>query len=249
MDRPDKDLNRAFYDSEREDDRRRFDEEPSKVFLVETLVPWVASQLPPGARMVDIAGGSGVYASRIVRAAPVTVVGVDISESMVRQRGEDPMLPENVVGDMEELPFEDGTFDAALFVACLHHVPDPLPALREAHRVLRDGGTLFAAEPCSLRVGRAGVAPVPGHPQEFRFSMSYLTGRIGDAGFHVDRVLGKRLTLRFAKPLWPTPGIGAYRTADRADRVLARLPGLTRLSALALVQATRFPLDCDRPLV
>jgi SAM-dependent methyltransferase len=249
MDRPDKDLNRAFYDTEREDDRRRFEEEPSKVFLVETLVPWVVGQLEPGARLIDIAGGSGVYASRIVRAAPVTVVGVDISESMVRQRGEDPMLPENVVGDMEQLPFEDGSFDAALFVACLHHVPDPLPALREAHRVLRDGGKLFAAEPCSLRVGRAGVAPVPGHPQEFRFSMSYLTQRVEAASFRVDGILGKRLTLRFAKPLWPTPGLGAYHVADRADRVLARIPGATRLAALALVQATRLPLASSRSLV
>jgi SAM-dependent methyltransferase len=243
MDRPDKDVNRAFYDTEREDDRRRFDEEPSKRFLVETLVPWVTSQVSAGARIVDIAGGSGVYASRIVRAAPVTVVGVDISEAMVRQRSEDPMLPENLVGDMEELPFEDGSFDAALFVACLHHVPDPLPALREAHRVLRDGGLVFAAEPCSLRVGAAGVAPVPGHPQEFRFSLSYLRGRLEAAGFQIDRVLGKRLTLRLASPVWRRPGIRAHRAADRVDRVITRFAKVNGLAELALVQATRIPLD------
>ena len=123
---------------------------------------------------------------------------------------------------MEALPFADGEFDAALFVDCLHHVPDPLPALREAHRVVRAGGALFAAEPCSLRVGPAGIAPVPGHPHEFRFSMSYLTGRIRDAGFAIDRVQGKRLTLRLraARP----PLAGHRRLPDgRSRRPRARL--------------------------
>ena len=154
MERVDKEENRAFYDTHREHDRRRFEEHPSKAFLSETLVPWVVSALPPGARVADIAGGSGWYASRIVRSAQVTVVGLDISRSMIDQRAEDPMLTENLVGDMEALPFEDASFDAALFVGALHHVPDPLPALREAFRVVRPGGQLFAAEPCSLRVGR-----------------------------------------------------------------------------------------------
>ena len=162
------------------------------------------------------------------------MVGLDISESMVQQRAEDPLLPENVVGDMEALPFADGEFDAALFVGCLHHVPDPLPALREAHRVVRSGGALFAAEPCSLRVGSAGIAPVSGHPHEFRFSMGYLTGRIRDAGFEIDRVQGKRLTLRFAQPVLRSPGISAFRTADRIDRALNLIPGVTRLGELAL---------------
>jgi SAM-dependent methyltransferase len=239
MDRADKDLNRAFYDTERDDDRLRFEEQPSKMFMAETLVPWVISRVPPDARIVDIAGGSGAYASRIVRAATVSVVGLDISESMIRQRGEDPLLPENVVGDMEALPFADGEFDAALFVGCLHHVPDPLPALREAHRVVREGGTLFAAEPCSMRVGSAGIAPVPGHPHEFRFSMSYLLGRIREAGFAVDNVQGKRMTLRFARPILRSPGIGAFRAADRVDRALTLVPGVVRFAELALVHAHR----------
>ena len=69
MERVDKDSNMAFYDSQRADDRRRFEEQPTKVHLNETIVPWVVSHLAPGARVLDVGGGSGVYASGIVRAA------------------------------------------------------------------------------------------------------------------------------------------------------------------------------------
>jgi ubiquinone/menaquinone biosynthesis C-methylase UbiE len=239
MERVDKDENRSFYDSQREDDRHRFEEHPSKVHLTETLVPWIVSHVAPGDRIIDIGGGSGVYASRIVREAPVTVVGLDISASMIEQREEDPLLTENVVADMEAIPFPDGSFDAAMFVGCLHHVPDPLPALREAHRILRPGGTLFAAEPCSLRVGRAGVAPVPGHQHEFRFTMGFLTGRIREAGFRIDEVTGKRISLRFAATVYRSPPLRAFHAGDRLDRVLTLVPGVNRLGELALVRASR----------
>ena len=238
MTRTDKDVNRAFYDTQREDDRHRFDEEPSKIHLQETLVPWVASHVEPGARILDIGGGSGVYASGIVRAAPVTVVGLDISSSMIEQRRTDPLLAENVVGDMEALPFEDGSFDAAMFVACLHHVPDPLPALREARRILRPGGTMFAAEPCSLRVGKAGVAPLAGHEHEFRFTMGFLMGRIEQAGFRIDELKGLRISLRFAATVQKNPSLKAHHAADRVDDVLRFIPGANRLAELALVRAT-----------
>ncbi len=54
--------------------------------------------------------------------------------------------------------------------------------------------------------------------------MSYLTGRIRGAGFEIDRVQGKRLTLRFARPVLRSPGISAFRTADRIDRALNLIP-------------------------
>jgi SAM-dependent methyltransferase len=240
MERADKEENRAFYDTQREHDRLRFERDPSKAFLSEAIIPWVLGAVPPEARIVDIAGGSGWYASRIVRAAPVTIVGLDISASMIEQRAEDPMLTENIVGDMEALPFDDGSFDAALFVGALHHVPDPLAALREAARVVRPGGRLLAAEPCSLRVGRAGVAPVPRHAHEFRFSLPFLTGRMEEAGFRIDDITGKRTLLRFARPVIRHPSLRAFLRADRVDRTLAAVPGYTRLAELGLVRATRF---------
>jgi ubiquinone/menaquinone biosynthesis C-methylase UbiE len=135
--RRDKVANRAYSDVHRLTARDEFDHEPSRIDSKRLNIPWIVSHLRDGDRVIDIAGGVGTYASVIVRQRPVTVVGVDISEGVTRVRSEDPLLPENEVGDMEALPYGDETFDAAMFVAALHHVPDPLPTLREACAVKR----------------------------------------------------------------------------------------------------------------
>jgi SAM-dependent methyltransferase len=47
----------------------------------------------------------------------------------------------------QELPFQEGSFDAVLAVQTLEHLPDRLTALRECLRVLRAGGRLLASVP------------------------------------------------------------------------------------------------------
>src|SRR5207244_11642817 len=149
------------------------------------LVPWITSHLPEGSSLVDIGGGVGTYASLIARARGIEAVGVAISPASVAVRNEDPWLAEHVVGEMEDLPFDAERFDAALFVAALHHVPDPLPALREAARVLRPGGQLFAFEPMSLRARDRSVS-TPGAPHEFLLARSWLLQRTAEAGFVIE---------------------------------------------------------------
>jgi SAM-dependent methyltransferase len=239
VERADKQANRAVYDRLRGDERRRFEVEPSKVHTAELLVPWVVSHLRPGDRLVDIAGGAGTFASRIVRSVEVEAVGLDISESMVEQRAEDPLLTTNVVGDMEALPFEAESFDAAMFVACLHHVPDPLPALREAHRVLRPGGRLFAFEPSSVRARRAGSEPVAGLAHEFRLSGEWLARRVATAGFEVEELRGRRIAIRLLLPVLRQPSLRLFHLGDAVDRVLRRVPGLEQLGAVAMLRARK----------
>ena len=52
-----------------------------------------------------------------------------------------------VVGNLEGLPFADGSFNAALTVVVLEHIQNPLRALRELHRTLRPGGQLLLVAP------------------------------------------------------------------------------------------------------
>jgi ubiquinone/menaquinone biosynthesis C-methylase UbiE len=56
----------------------------------------------------------------------------------------------------EELPFEDASFDTAVFTLVLCTVPDPATALAEAARVLKPGGQLLFVE--HVRAEDPGVA-------------------------------------------------------------------------------------------
>jgi len=50
-------------------------------------------------------------------------------------------------GDVRELPYEDGSFDAVLCTGVLHHLVDMRPCLGEINRVLKPGGSFHLAEP------------------------------------------------------------------------------------------------------
>lgn len=53
----------------------------------------------------------------------------------------------HVVADIHRLPFRTNTIDFILNVAVLEHVRDPTSILREAHRILRDGGAIYSVIP------------------------------------------------------------------------------------------------------
>jgi len=96
----------------------------------------VASLLPRDGVGIEIGVGTGRFA------APLGVrLGVEPSEPMAeiaRQRG-----IEVVRGVAESLPFADARFDFALMVVTLCFVDDAPLSIREAYRVLKDGGLLI----------------------------------------------------------------------------------------------------------
>ena len=94
-------------------------------------------------RVLEVGSGRGEMAERIGTELEAEVVAVDQSERMVelaRSRGVDARL-----GDVQDLPFEDGGFDCAVAAFMLYHVPDVDRGLAELARVLRPGGRLVAA--------------------------------------------------------------------------------------------------------
>jgi SAM-dependent methyltransferase len=93
--------------------------------------------------VLEVGCGEGELAERVQRDLGIRVVAVDQSERMVeltRARGVDAR-----VGDVTELPFEDGSFDVAVAAWMLYHVRELDRAVRELARVLRHGGRLVAA--------------------------------------------------------------------------------------------------------
>jgi SAM-dependent methyltransferase len=93
-------------------------------------------------RVLEVGGGEGELAGRILTEVGAELVGIDQSEAMVeaqRAKGIDAR-----VGDVQALPFTDGEFDAAVAAWMLYHVADLDSALAELARVLRPGGILVA---------------------------------------------------------------------------------------------------------
>jgi SAM-dependent methyltransferase len=102
------------------------------------LAPW----LPTAGVLCDVGVGTGIIADRIA-VDGVRVVGVDVSVEMLQVAR--TRLPGRVaVADGAALPLRTASVDAVLFVWVLHHVGDLRAALREAARVVRDGGRVVA---------------------------------------------------------------------------------------------------------
>jgi SAM-dependent methyltransferase len=106
----------------------------------EVLFAAIAEARPQ--RVLEVGGGEGELAERIVRELGSRLVGLDQSERMVEiQRGKGI---DARVGDVQELPFTDGEFDVAIAAWMLYHVRDVDRALAELARVLRPAGRLVA---------------------------------------------------------------------------------------------------------
>jgi len=107
-----------------------------------------------GWRLLDVAGGTGDIATRVVRRSGETVEAVvcDINDSMLsvgRDRAAKAGLSDLITfsqGNAEDLPFPDKSFDAYTIAFGIRNVPDIPKALSEAKRVLKRGGRFLCLE-------------------------------------------------------------------------------------------------------
>ena len=131
----------------------------------------------PAERILDMAGGTGDVAFRMVRrGAQVTVA--DINPDMLAvgmERAADRGLEglawkqENA----ESLSFDDSSFDAFTIAFGIRNVTDIPAALKEAHRVLKRGGRFFCLE--------FSTSDWPGFANVYEAYASRLIPRIGRA--------------------------------------------------------------------
>jgi SAM-dependent methyltransferase len=111
------------------------------------LYPWLRYYLTPGLwrdrRTLEVGVGLGTDHLRLYRAG-AAVAGVDLTPASVEHTRRrfllEDLTPEVSIGDAENLPFPDGSFDAVYSFGVLHHTPDMGKAVGEVHRVLRPGG-------------------------------------------------------------------------------------------------------------
>ena len=99
---------------------------------------------------LDVGCGTGLFWSTLPRTLDdVRLVLGDISRSMIdlsmaaaRQHVAHPL---GVEASVQNLPFEDSSFDLVIANHMIYHAPDPNGAVREIRRVLRPGGLLVAS--------------------------------------------------------------------------------------------------------
>ena len=119
---------------------------------------WLAADLASGLDVLDAGCGVGYGAEMIARAGASRVVGIDLAPEAIATASERAgELADFQVGDVQDLPFDEGSFDLVVCFEVLEHLEDPEPAITALKGVLREGGLLIVSSP------NRGVYP-PGNP-------------------------------------------------------------------------------------
>jgi SAM-dependent methyltransferase len=110
-----------------------------------------------GARVLDVGCGSGALALTAARTGAV-VAGLDLTPQQIAKARENAALMgldvDWEVGDVEDMPYDDGRFDMVLSQYGHMFAPSPELAVSEMLRVLRPGGTIaFATWPPDALTG------------------------------------------------------------------------------------------------
>lgn len=109
--------------------------------------------IEPGMTVLEVGPGNGRYTLETARRVGDLgkVIAVDIEPKMIervtqRAQAEGVTNLEARVANVYELPFQDGTFDAACMITVISEIPDPERAMGEFYRVLTPSGTLAFSE-------------------------------------------------------------------------------------------------------
>jgi SAM-dependent methyltransferase len=125
--------------------------------------------IAPGQRVLDIACGTGVFL-RLVADRGAVPFGLDASEALIEIARERVPEAELVIGEMEQLPYSDDTFDVVAGFNAFFFAADLVGALREAGRVAKPDAPVVIQvwsppERCDLeamkRVARPYAPPPP----------------------------------------------------------------------------------------
>lgn len=113
---------------------------------------WIYSnyEIPEGARILELGCGTGsmwIGKDEVVRKCGKLILS-DFSEGMIETAKEKLSSYDKIeyqVIDIQDIPYEDDSFDIVIANMMLYHVPDLQKGLSEVRRVLKEGGVFYCA--------------------------------------------------------------------------------------------------------
>jgi ubiquinone/menaquinone biosynthesis C-methylase UbiE len=203
-------------------------------------------------RLLDIGCGTGTLMAMAGRRAPFDLmVGLDVSRGMLERASRKlakaglKSRTEVILADAEALPFRGSSFDAATCTGTLRFIPDQALALREAFRVLRQGGSF------GLREMTGGRTPLIVKHIPLPFNESFVVWRllpdfwveafIRSAGFDGVTSFRKGMVPQFVIAMGPPVRRYVFFFASK-PRLQAELPQMERTVAARKSQGDAFVL-------
>lgn len=123
----------------------------------EQMYALIRKKLAPGMNVLELATGTGIISLEIAGCG-IRIEAADFSPGMIAE-AKKKKVPENVnfsVQDACNLPYADGSFDCVIISNALHIMPDPVLALANIRRVLKEDGILIAPTFTHANTGRIG---------------------------------------------------------------------------------------------
>lgn len=120
-----------------------------KEFTIPLAPAFLASRVPPSARVLDVGCGYGRLLGELQGLGYTALTGIDLSPAMIaRARSRHPGIA-FVVVDHPPYPFSPDSFDLVLLFAVLTCIPETAAQetlVEEIHRLLAPGGYLYACD-------------------------------------------------------------------------------------------------------
>lgn len=111
--------------------------EPDRIFM---------EDITTETRVLDVGCGPGFWVRYFLRKGVKNVSACDLTQNAVDIVNKSliyyGLIANITVGNAEELPFQDGSFDHINCQGVIHHTPNTQKCIQEFHRVLRDDGTV-----------------------------------------------------------------------------------------------------------
>ena len=202
-------------------------------------VKMLSSHLRPGMNALELGCGIGLFTAELAQTG-ATITAIDISPDLL-EIAKTERAASNVNYELQNAyatSYARSTFNTVVGSSVLHHL-ELEPALREIHRVLKPGGTIFFTEPNMMNPQIAVQKNVPwikrklgDSPDETAFFRWPLRRLLGKNGFREIRI----------EPfdfLHPALAPRLIRPAETINRVLEKMPVISEFAGSLYIRAVK----------